>query len=246
VRTELHAHADAASLAQAASQAIVRAIEAGLARHSSFTLVLAGGNTPRRTYELLAESRTRVAWDRVHVFWGDERCVAPTDPESNYGAAKAALLDRVAIPPENVHRIRGELAPDAAADAYEVELRDFFGMNALPEFDLVLLGMGADGHTASLFPNTEAVTETQKLVVAYHVPVLGRNRMSITFPLINAARNVILFVTGSDKADAVAKLLGGDPAARAELPVSRVNPEHGNFKIILDGAAARAANLKFQ
>jgi 6-phosphogluconolactonase len=115
----------------------------------------------------------------------------------------------------------------------------------IPRFDLILLGMGADGHTVSLFPNTEAIQETQKLVVAYHVPVLGRSRMSITFPLINAARNVILFITGLDKADAVAKFLGNDPTARAELPISRVNPTCGNFKIILDAAAARAANLKF-
>jgi 6-phosphogluconolactonase len=233
-----------------ASKFVKAIVTEAVGRHGSCYLALAGGTTPHGLYLRLASDGLSgdVPWQNVEVFFGDERDVPQDHVASNYRMAQRTLLDHVPIELMHVHPMPAD-ADDiqGAAGEYEQAIRKAVPADeqAVPRFDLILLGMGADGHTASLFPNTEAVKETQKLVVAYHVPVLGRNRMSITFPLINAARNVILFVTGSDKADAVARLLGGDPAARAELPVSRVNPERGNFKIILDAAAARAANLKF-
>jgi len=233
-----------------ASKFVKAVVSEAAGRHGFCYLALAGGTTPHGLYLRLASDGCSgdVPWQNVEVFFGDERDVPQDHVASNYRMAQRTLLDHVPIELMRIHPMPAD-AEDihgAAAD-YDKAIRKAVPSDeqGTPQFDLILLGMGGDGHTASIFPNTEAVGETEKLVVACHVPVLGRNRITITFPLINAARNVILFVTGSDKADAVAKLLGNDPQARADLPVSRVNPAHGNFKIILDAAAARAANLNF-
>lgn len=177
------------------------------------TILLAGGRTPILAYEIAAAARAsrRVAWDRVVLGWSDERCVPPDHADSNHRAACAALVSRVPIPPANVRRIRGEDAPDAAAALYDAELRG-------RPFDLVLLGMGADGHTASLFPGGRWLDETERWFVASRAPVAPHDRVTITCPALAAARRIVVAVTGAEKSQALVGVRSGDPA----LPASRV------------------------
>jgi len=215
--------------------------------HDTCRLALSGGTTPHRLYARLADEAIDggVPWNRVEVFFGDERDVGPDDADSNYRMAQKTLLDHLPIPPSQVHTVRGD-APDlqAAARDYEEVIRQVVpaGDDEVPRFDLILLGMGGDGHTASLFPGSEAISEQSKLVVAHFVPVLGRNRLTFTFPLINAARNVIMLVTGEDKSEAVAELVGG--GGKSDLPAAQVAPADGVFVLVLDAAAAKLTSLR--
>jgi len=191
-------------------------------------LVLAGGSTPRRAYELAAERRSD--WSRAEVWWGDERCVPPDDERSNYLMARQALLETLAVPPRHVHRIQGELDPETAAGAYSRELGD-------RELDLVLLGLGPDGHTASLFPHSPALAERERAAVAVEAglePFVPR--VTLTLPALERARIVLFLVAGPDKADAVVRAFGGlpDPAT----PASLVRSARGETIAILDSAAA--------
>ena len=210
-------------------------------------LALAGGTTPHGLYRTLAAevSSGEVPWQHVEVFFGDERDVPHDHVESNYKMAQQTLLDHAPVPPRRVHPMPADAADlDTASTMYEQVIRDVVGAEAeaIPRFDLILLGMGGDGHTASLFPNTEALAEKRKLVTAHLVPVLGRKRMTFTFPLINAARNIVMLITGVDKAEAVVSMLGDDPAARRAIPAARVVPDDGELVIVLDSAAARLAD----
>ena len=220
-------------LAQAAaSEFAARAAEAIGAR-GRFAVVLAGGSTPRATYGILASDYAdKIDWNNVHVFFGDERSVPPDHDDSNYKMAREALLDHVPI--GSVHRMQGELPPDEAAEAYERELRDFFGSDDLPRFDLVLLGTGDDGHTASLFPETSALEVNDRWVVANPVLKLETTRITLTVPVINAARAVYFLVAGEGKAGPIAEILEGDPR---EYPASLIQPENGPTWM-LDRAAA--------
>ena len=216
--------------------------------HDLCYVALAGGTTPHGLYlRLAADGITgAVPWQNVMVFFGDERDVPHDHVESNFRMAQRTLLDHVPIELPHVHPMPADADDlDAAAAAYERSIREKVPSNpaGVPRLDLILLGMGIDGHTVSLFPNTDALNESEKLVMAYFVPVLGRSRMTITYPLIGAARNVILFVTGSDKAETVGRLFGDDEEARDRLPASRVRPTDGRLIVVLDAAAARAANL---
>ena len=231
-----------------ASKFVKSIVAEAVSRHGFCYLALAGGTTPHGLYLRLASDGLSgdVPWQNVEVFFGDERDVPQDDVASNFRMAQRTLLDHVPIDLMHVHPMPADSEDiEAAAAGYEKAIHKAVPANerGIPRFDLILLGMGGDGHTASLFPETAALDENEKLVLGYHVPKLGRHRMSVTFPLINAARNVLLFVTGADKADAVAKLFGTDNQARSELPISRVCPD-GALKIILDAAAARAADLK--
>jgi 6-phosphogluconolactonase len=194
-------------------------------------VVLTGGSTPRKAYEQSAGAD----WSRATVWFSDERCVAPEHPDSNFGMAEAALLSRLSPPPEVV-RMQGELGPDAGAGAYEAEIRARLGGD--PRWNLLLLGMGPDGHVASLFPGKPEVEEAARLAVA--VPVAGMEpqvpRISLTLAAIDAARAVVVLITGAGKADTVARAFG--PAPDASLPVTRVRPRHGSLTVILDEAAA--------
>jgi 6-phosphogluconolactonase len=239
---EVRVYDDPDTLARAAADEFVRRAEDAIAAAGRFTVALSGGSTPLRLYRLLAEPpyRDRVAWDAVHVFWGDERAVPPDHRDSNYGAAHAALLSRVAIPPANVHRIRGEAAdPEAAAAEYEEELRRCFQIapGGLPRFDLVLLGMGADGHTASLFPGSAAAREEDRLVVAAWVEKLGAYRVTLTTPVLNNAACVLFLVAGAEKAEVLGRVLQGGPAAAA-YPAGRIRPRAGELIWLVDRAAA--------
>lgn len=200
-----------------------------------FSIALAGGSTPEVLYKLLAsgEFKNEIDWKRTLVFFGDERCVAPGDAQSNYRMANEALLSRVPLSPENVFRLRGEIEPEKAAAEYEEIIRKTLGENA--RFDLILLGMGDDGHTASLFPETKALRETERLVAANFVEKLNANRLTLTFRALNAAKNVLFLATGAKKASMIKKVLSTETI---DLPASLVKPENGDCYWFLDREAA--------
>jgi len=212
-------------------------------------VALSGGTTPHALYHRLAAEKSiyDLPWDKAEVFFGDERDVGQDHVDSNYRMAQRTLLDHIPISPQRVHPMPAD-ADDlsAGAAAYEQTIRGLVPDDGgpAPRFDLILLGMGGDGHTASLFPDTSGLGETEKLIVGHHVPVLGRSRMTFTYPLINAARTVILLVTGPDKAEAVAALLGDDPEAKRRIPAAGVCPSDGKLILVLDADAARLLDPK--
>ena len=240
--SELTVVHSAERLARVAAERIAHLASSATAEGERFVLALSGGSTPRPTYRLLARQRQglTVDWSRVEVFWGDERCVPPDHPDSNYRMARQALLDHVQIPAGQVHRIQGELPPPEAAAAYRAELQAVLGDHRQRRFDLMLLGLGADGHTASLFPGTPAVQEQCRDVVAVHVQKgHGRPsdawRVTLTLPVINDARHVIFLVSGERKADALARVHAGEP-----LPAGLVQPTEGTLTWLVDRDAAAA------
>jgi len=223
---EISVQADAQGVArEAAERAIVLAREA-ICASGRFTIALAGGATPRAMYALLASDpyTRRVNWPDVHVFWGDERCVHPNDSHSNYGMAHRVLLSHVPIPPHNVHRVLGESDPEVAAQSYAEELRRFFG-DAWPRFDLILLGLGTDGHTASLLPDAPVLEERKRAVVAVRAEYEDRPacRVTLTIPAINAARQVLFLVTGSEPRRAGALRTDSSKQARSHVACAGLN-----------------------
>jgi 6-phosphogluconolactonase len=230
---------DSAALAQAAAAHwIARATEA-IAARGRFAVALSGGATPRAAYALLATPAwaDRVDWARVHVFWSDERCVPPNHPESNYRLAREALLDHVPLPGANVHRIHAEREPQEAAAEYERTLRVFFSAAPAPRFDLALLGLGVDGHTASLFPGTAAVYERERWVVAHYVPQLTAWRVTLTSVVLDAADQVTFLVSGAQKAARLQQVLTG-PYQPDVLPAQVVRPAPGHLLWLVDATAA--------
>ena len=227
---------------RAAAEALVRLASAAIAARGRFDWVLAGGSTPRQLYALLATPvyAERIDFRRVHFFWGDERCVPPDHTDSNYRMAREALLEQIGVPSENVHRLEGELEPTLAAERYtrvlenQVARRDAAGA---PIFDSVLLGMGPDGHTASLFPGTPAVAETQRWVVANLVNALGVTRLTLTLPVLNAASHVLFLVVGADKAARLREVHSGPPSAA--LPAGLVRPAAGGPVWLVDEPAGK-------
>jgi 6-phosphogluconolactonase len=240
--TELIVARDSAELAELAAERFAEIAEEAFARAGRFTVALSGGSTPRNLYVLLATGpfRSRIAWDRTHFFWGDERCVPPTHGDSNYRMAHETLLRHLPIPEDHVHRIRGEDPdPDRSATEYEERLRAVFDVKpgALPRFDLILLGMGLDGHVASLFPGSPALREVTRLVAAPYVERLRGYRITLTLPLINEAANVLFLVSGRDKAAMLHSVLEAG-TARARLPARLVAPRDGRVIWLVDEAAA--------
>jgi 6-phosphogluconolactonase len=207
----------------------------------AFRVALSGGHTPIALHELLAASpyRERVAWERVQFYWGDDRCVPPDDEQSNYRMARETLLEPLGIPAAQIHRMRTELPPAEAADQYEQELRATFNLaeGALPRFDFNLLGMGPDGHTASLFPHTAGLLERERLVIANEVPQMQTTRITLTVPVFNAAATTIFMIAGGDKADALEAVLRG-PVNPEEYPSQLIAPTDGELLFLLDRAAA--------
>jgi 6-phosphogluconolactonase len=202
------------------------------------TVAFSGGSTPKHLYSLLAspDYKNRIPWNNVELFWGDERCVPPDHPESNFRMAQEALLSRIQIPAGNIHRMRGEGQPQAAAAEYEKELQKFFDLNSrtLPRFDLILLGIGEDGHTASLFPGSNALNETQRLVIAPFVGKLNSYRLTLTLRVLNNAANVWFLVAGASKADAVKQVF----SSSSDLPAAKVQPVNGKFTWFITPDAA--------
>jgi 6-phosphogluconolactonase len=229
---------DPEALAREAAERFTRLAREACDSHGRFSVVLSGGSTPAGLYQLLAQDRyqAQVPWGQVHLFWGDERCVPPADPESNFRLASEALLVYVPIPTENIHRIRGELEPRSAARSYDKELQGFF-CGPRTRFDLVLLGLGTDGHTASLFPESDALRETERLAVAVEATYLDRptQRVTLTPAAINTARCVLFLVSGSSKADILHAVLKG-PAG--QFPAQRIAPTAGELVWLVDSAAA--------
>jgi 6-phosphogluconolactonase len=252
----LYVQPDVADLMQLAAKAVVFWGRKAIERRGIFHLALSGGNTPRPLYELLAtEAYARqIPWDRVHLWWGDERAVAANHVESNYRMARQALIERVPIPQGNVHRVRAELGPEQAATHYETEIQFAFGLMQIdddgeailvraegrPRFDLILLGLGNDGHSASLFPGTEALGVIDRLVVANVVPRLRADRITFTYPLINAADCVIVLATGPGKADVLRDVLLGEYRPDV-LPAQGIRPAGKLFWMCDAAAAARVA-----
>jgi len=230
-----------------ASRLLKEIVAEAVERRGFCYFALSGGSTPRGLYLRLAADGVsgEVAWQNVHVFFGDERDVPQDHIESNFLMAQRTLLDHVPIQVSHIHPMPADAEDLAgAAASYEQLIREVVPIeNGGPRFDLILLGMGMDGHTASLFPQTEAIGVTDRLVMSYFVPVLGRSRMTFTYPLINAARNVILFVTGADKAVATARLLGAEPPDAGDLPAAGIAPTSGRLTVILDAPAARDTGL---
>lgn len=212
-----------------------------IAERGRFTIALSGGGTPRPIYARLvtADYRDRIDWSKVHLFFGDERCVPPDDAlaGSNYRMAREALLDHVSLPPDHIHRIQGEIDPAQAAFIYEQELHSLFRTSTFPAFDLICLGLGDNGHTASLFPGTAALREQVRWVVAQYVEVMATWRVTFTAPLINAARHIAFLVEGAGKAEVLWHVLEG-PYQPDVLPAQLIQPVNGQLHWLIDAAAA--------
>lgn len=228
-------------LFEAAAEKVVHAARQAVEQHGRFTIALPGGSTPKSLFNLLAtNARTVLPWDRTFFFWGDERHVPPTDSDSNYRMAEEIMLSKIPVAAGNVFRIPAE-NPDAtaAAEAYEQTLRKFFQLEPgqVPVFDLILLGMGPDGHTASLFPYSAGLQEKMRLVIANWVDKLKTSRLTLTLPVLNAARCVAFLVSGTDKA-AVLKIVLEEDAPAEQYPSKLIRPNNGKLIWLVDRAAA--------
>lgn len=206
-------------------------------------IALAGGNTPRAVYHCLSapEMQSRIPWAQVHIWFGDERCVPPTHAESNYRMARETLLTHVPVVPLQIHRIAGELDPELAAQRYAKEIRrDLPSAQGKPRLDLILLGMGSDGHTASLFPATPILQETKQYAATVHLPTLDSWRVSLTLPVINSARHIMCLVTGRNKSAVIGRILGRseETADAARYPIQHIQPTRGTLHWYLDREAA--------
>lgn len=237
---QLRIFPDAVQLAKAAADTFAGIAETAIGKHGRFAVAMSGGSTPRLLYETLAASDYShlFDWARVYIFFGDERCVPPNDSDSNYRMLHESLISRVPIPDTNVYRMKGELDPGASAEDYEKRLRSYFADSEWPEFDLVLLGLGSDGHTASLFPGTGALTEIERWVAANYVARLQSYRVTLTLPAINAAHNIAFLVTGKEKAATLREVLQ-EPEPSEKFPAQLVNPSKGTVAWFVDTAAAQ-------
>lgn len=228
-------------LFEAGAELVAHTATECVAEDGRFTIALSGGSTPKSLYNLLAtNARTSLPWDHMFFFWGDERHVPPTDKDSNFRMTQEAMLSKVPVPEKNIFRVPAENPDaDAAAASYEETLRKFFALQAgqVPVFDLILLGLGPDGHTASLFPETAALAENSRLVVANRVEKLDTKRITLTLPVLNAAQCVTFLVSGTDKAAAVQSVLQTD-ASGTKYPAKLVRPANGKLIWLLDRGAA--------
>jgi len=243
IRHEMQIVKDAEAVSRTAAEILVSQIPETVEDKGSFAIALSGGSTPKRLFSLLANEpsfREAVPWDKVHFFWGDERHVPPEHQESNYRMARDAMLSRVPVPAANVHRIKSEI-PDASkvAEEYEEELRNFFNLEPgeWPRFDCVLLGMGPDGHTASLFPGAQALDERERLVIENWVEKFKAYRITLTAAALNNADAMIFLVSGEEKAPSLREVLEGNEQPD-RLPAQLIRPTHGNLLWLVDRAAA--------
>lgn len=234
---------DPAALARRAAHHLVEMVSEAAEANGRARIAISGGSTPKAAFQLLADPnqpwRHRMPWEDLELFWVDERAVPPDHPDSNYRMTREALLDHVPLHAQQIHRMQGELQPEAAASHYESELRNTFRLEGaeLPRFDLIALGMGDDGHTASLFPHTAALHEMSRIVTANHVPQKDTWRITLTWPVINHARSVFFLIAGSDKAAVLHEVFMGhhDPE---RLPSQLIWPSSGILTLFLDRAAA--------
>lgn len=231
-------------LVQAATDYVLDVADQAIQERGRFLLALSGGSTPRRLHQSLIEAagRRNVDWSKWQFFQGDERVVPSTDERSNFHMAEESLLSKIPVDQSQIHRVPTELGdPEKVADAYEQELRSFFGDTGMPQFDLILLGMGSDGHTASLFPRTPKLHESQRLLIATPPGVLPPpvDRVTFTFPVINAARHVVFLATGGDKQAAFDAVRHRTPLPGSpEVPSAMVRPADGELRWFVDQAVA--------
>ncbi|MGA2635161.1 MAG: 6-phosphogluconolactonase [Terracidiphilus sp.] len=243
LRIKYYVEPDATALACRAAQYFVEMIGEAVAGLGRARIAISGGSTPKATFQMLADPeqpwRNRMPWDRLDLYWVDERAVPPDNAESNYRMTREALLDHVPLRPDQIHRIEGELDPERAASRYESELRNSFRLEGAqsPRFDLVQLGMGTDGHTASLFPHTEALHEIGRLATANHVSQMNSWRITLTWPVIDHASSVFFLIAGEDKAKILKEVLTG-PHDPERLPSQLIWPVSGILTLFLDRAAA--------
>jgi 6-phosphogluconolactonase len=229
---------DAERLSHLAATTISELICRSIAARGVSYVALSGGKTPLRVYQILATAplRNTIEWRHVHLFFGDERMVPPEDPASNYGMVSRELVSRVPIPPDNVHRIRGEISAMDAGRQYETELEKSFH-GRLPRFDILILGVGEDGHVASLFPGTDSLTEVSRVAIGCFVPQLNSWRVTLTLPVLVNARETLFLATGKQKAAVIARIVeAGKP--EVGIPASMIRPTHGEVRWILDEDAA--------
>jgi 6-phosphogluconolactonase len=243
VKAQIETLPDTRQLAEAAARHFARAASRALRNWGEFAVALSGGSTPRAAFEQIARlTRAHgLEWEKVHIFWGDERCVPPENAQSNYRLARESLLGRLNLPSANIHRVPGELEPRTAAQAYESDLRSALARRVdpgldLPRFDLILLGLGQDGHTASLFPGSPALTEYLRWVLALQADD-GSWRVTLTLPVINAASEVLFLVSGRQKAEILRRVLRGQEDLRG-LPAQAVQPAGGDVIWLVDAPAA--------
>jgi 6-phosphogluconolactonase len=234
---------DLTILSRAGADEFSRCARESITARGRFSVALSGGSTPRGILSLLASDQTdpskRLSWENIHVFFGDERHVPPADRESNYRMANEALLSKVPIPQQNVHRILAELDAATAATEYDKELHNFFqtAPGEWPRFDLIMLGMGPDGHTASLFPESAALNETKRWVLANWVEKFSTFRITLTFPVINHAAEILFLAAGEEKAEVLKKVLRPQPGD--SYPAQRVRPADGRLLWMVDKSAAK-------
>ncbi len=234
---------DAAALARRTANYFVEMIQEAVARNGQARIAISGGSTPKAAFQLLADPnqpwRSRMPWDKLDIYWVDERCVPPDDADSNYRMTRETLLNSVPLRSDQVHRMEGELEPQVAAAHYESLLRNNFRLEGaeMPRFDLVALGMGDDGHTASLFPHTDAIHALNQLVIANHVPQKDTWRITLTWPVINHASSVFFVIGGKDKSQVLKDVLTG-PRDMERLPSQLIRPASGILTLILDKDAA--------
>jgi len=230
IEPEIHFYENLDSASKALAEKLQKAIQEITKEKDRFTLALAGGNTPKHLYNLLVKHySSQLPWSLIHLFWGDERYVLKDHPESNYNMAFNTIIAKAPIPPQNVHRIPTEIKPpEKAAEAYEIQLREFFSTTASYTFDLILLGMGEDGHTASLFPKSPVLQENKKWVTAVSAPplILPNTRITLTLPIINKAKSIFFLVAGSKKIRIVKSILNDYKKAAKHYPAAMVQPKH--------------------
>lgn len=235
---EVRVFPDTVALARAAAMHFVEIARSAIELKGRFSVALSGGTTPEPMYRLLTapEFTSQIDWKHVHLFWSDERCVPPDDPDSNFNMAWKSFISQIPIPKGNIHRILGEEVPEAAAERYEQELKDHFKGDE-PRFDLILLGLGEDGHTASIFPGSAAVAESDRLVLAAQYRGTKQWRVTMTLLAINAAADVTFVVAGESKRE-ILKLIRTGLNSPEELPAVGVNPRDGTLRWLCDDAAA--------
>jgi 6-phosphogluconolactonase len=208
--------------------------ENAIASNQRFRIALSGGVTPLRMFGLLCTAYKKVIrWDLTDIFWVDERCVPPDHEESNYGRVYEALLSGLDIPETNIHRMKGEMQPSEGAMEYEEELRKFFGAGGFPVFDLVVLGIGSDGHIASLFPGSSALSEQDRLAIPVHAEHLRSNRITLTLPVLNNAAHILFLVSGREKAGVLKEVIEGGEQ-RLKYPAGLIRPVHGSMTWLID------------
>ena len=231
---------DADTLSHEAARYIVRVASEAITQDGRFTIALSGGSTPRKLYGLLGNEpyRSQIDWNRVDIFWSDERCVPPDDPESNFLMAQQVLLSQIPIPPAQMHRMPADQTDrNAASYTYTLDMQQSFGTDGIPAFDLIQLGMGPEGHTASLFPHQASLHEQQRIVMPVSVPKPPPDRLTFTPRILNAASHILFLVTGTEKQDAVQAVLEGEYNPD-EYPAQIVRPERGEVTWMLDTQAA--------